>query len=149
MAFPFAAIALAGTFLSHQQGQKAARANKTQQELQQRISDVKASREKSKLLREARRTRATLAQNAVNTGVSGSSGATAGQSGVRSQLASGVSFLDQVQSLSQTSNIFAQKAADARGNQKILDTLAGFSLKAAEVSGDWANLVKPQGKPKD
>jgi hypothetical protein len=123
MAFPFAAIALGSLFLSHQQSNKAERANKTERQLQQRMADVKASREKSKLLREARRTRATLAQNAVNTGVSGSSGATAGQSGVRSQLASGVSFLDQVQSLSQTSNIFAQKAADARATGSAFEAL--------------------------
>lgn len=139
------ALAIAGTLLGHQKGKIAERANKKQNELQQRLADVRASKEKSKLLREARRAKASLANSAVFSGASGSSGATAGQSGLTSQAASGISFLDQVQSLSQTSNIFAQKAADARSNQGIANTLTGLAMKGASVSGEWANLIKPQG----
>ena len=126
MPFPFAAASLVLGGLGLIQSQRAASASRKANRLQQRIADVKAQRERVRLVAEARRRRATLANQAELTGVSGSSGAIGGQQGVTQQAASGISFLDQVSSSGQQANIFAQRAADRRSVGNIFAT--GSSL---------------------
>jgi len=109
---------------------KAAKAQAAAQRTQQRIADIKASRERRKQVAQARQARAQIESQAGAAGIAGSSGAIGAESSVQSQLGSNLSFLDQVQSLSQQTSIFNQQAAKAQSNAAtagaIRDTAAMF-----------------------
>lgn len=139
MGWPIAAF-VATTLLGINEQRKQVRATREANKLQQRIADVKASRERSKLLAEARIKRARLANLAVQGGVGDSSSAIAGQSQITSQAASGVSFLDQIQTLGKQSNAFMQDAADAGSRANLFGTIAGVSGNIADRTGAWEKL---------
>ena len=134
-------LTLFGTGASIMQGRSAARASRKSNELQQRIADIKAQRERVKLVGEARRKRAALAQSAELSGVAGSSGALAGQSGISSQAASGLSFLDQVGSLGRQSNVFAQQSANASSRGQMFGAVAGVAGSFATATGAWEKMM--------
>ncbi len=123
-----AALSIGLTGLGILQSSKAASASRRERRLQQRIADVKAQRERVKLVSEARRKRAQLAQQAEVGGVSGSSSAVTGQSGVTQQAASGLSFLDTVHGLGKQGNIFAQQSANLQSSASLFGTLGDLSM---------------------
>lgn len=121
---------------------KATRRQRRANKLQQRIADVKASRERRRMIAEARVKRAQLANAAELTGVSESSGAIAGQGNIQSQAASNISFLDQVQTLNTQSNAFMQSAANASSNANAFSAIAGVATNVANQTGAWEKLFK-------
>jgi len=109
---------------------KAAKAQAKAQRTQQRIADIKAARERRSQVAEARRARAQIESQAGVSGIQGSSGAIGAQSSVQSQLASNLSFLDNVQSLSQQTSIFNQQAAKAQSNAATAGAIRDTAIKA-------------------
>ena len=133
---------IGGGVESIQETKKATRAQRASNDMQQRIADVKAQRERTRLIAETRRKRATLANQAELSGVGGSTGAIAGQSGLQSQAASGLSFLDQVQSLGQQSNIFLNQAAGAQSRAATSSAIAGVAGQFATATGAYKKLFE-------
>jgi len=138
------AILATSTVASIEQSRQASKRQRRANELNQRIADIKAQRERVKLISEARRKSALLAQQAELTGVAGSAGAIGGQMGVTAQAASGLSFLDQVSQLGKQANIFTQRAADAQSRAGMFGAVAGLAGTAATATGAWEKLFPGQ-----
>jgi hypothetical protein len=140
------AIFATATVAQIDQSRQASRRQKRANVLNQRIADIKAQRERVRLIGEARRKAALLAQQAELTGVAGSSGAIGGQMGVTAQAASGLSFLDQVSQLGTQANIFTQKAADAQSRGAMFGAVAGLAGQGMAYTGAWEKLFPGQVK---
>lgn len=76
---------------------------------QKKIRDILASRERRKVVREARVVRAEAQAGAQASGTTGTSSAVTGIGGIGSQLLSNLSFLDQVGKLNDDVSIFQQR----------------------------------------
>ena len=98
-----------------------------------RIQDIKAARERRKQVREAQRAQAEIVQGAQASGTSASSGAITGAGSVQSQLASNISFLDNVGDLTNQASIFSQNAADARSKGATRRAQLDLALQAGTI----------------
>lgn len=118
------AVAIGATATSYSQSRKAASAARQQSQIQQRMADMKAARERRDAVRQARIARAEIEQLGASTGTSGSSGVAGGVGSVQSQLGYNLSFLDNMQSMSGQASIFAQKQITAETNAQTASSIA-------------------------
>jgi len=136
MALPLAlaAISVGTSVYSAIQQDEAARAQRRSLQLQQRIADIKAARERVKLARESRVAREQTRQASATGGTTGSTGALSAAGAVSTQFAAGTSFLNQVQSLAGQASIFEQRAVSATGRAAVagaVSSLAQFGFTNA------------------
>lgn len=127
-----AAAAIGATAYGAAAQNKAADAQKRSIREQQRIADLKNQREVREQVRQERIKRASILQSGENVGASESSGVLGGAGSVTSQAAGNISFLDNLASANQASNLFGEKAASyvesastARGVASIFSSRSG------------------------
>ena len=126
-------IALTGTAVSVDQQKAAARDQKRSQKAQRRIQDIKSAKERRKQVRAAQAAQAEIAAGGVASGTTKTSGTKQGAGSVQSQLASNLSFLDQVESLNKESSIFSQKAAGHQTRAGTAQAVSGLALTGASL----------------
>ncbi len=103
--------ALLGSAVEQREERRAGeRDQKRARAAEKRIQDIRAARERRAAVREARAARAAAEQGGVASGASGS-GQVLGVGTVGTQLASNLSFMDQVKTLSDQSSLFQEAAA--------------------------------------
>jgi len=100
---------------------------------QQRLQDIKATRERRAQFRQAQKAQAEIIAGGVASGTSKSSSVKQGVGSVQTQLASNISFLDETIGLNRETSIFNQKAADASSRAATADAIFDTSLKAASL----------------
>jgi len=115
------------------QQKAAARDQKRSSQAQQRIQNIKAARERRKQVRQAQQAQAQLSNQAQATGTSSTSSATNAAGSVQTQLAGNLSFLDQVQTLTNRASIFNQKAANHTGRAATGQAVSNLALTAASI----------------
>lgn len=99
-----------GAVESREQRRAGERDQKRARAAEKRIQDIRAARERRAAVREARAARAAAEQGGVASGASGS-GQISGVGTIGTQLASNLSFMDQVKTLSDQSSLFQEAAA--------------------------------------
>lgn len=109
-----AGVSLAATAYGAVQSRNANKDSRRAQAVQKRIQDVKAARERRKLLNQARVNQASILAQGQAAGGGQSSGVQSGASQQSTQAASGISFLNQVQDLTNQASIFNQSAANSK-----------------------------------
>jgi len=124
---------------------KAAKERKKSIAAQQRIADLKASRERVRAVREARVKRGMLAARAAGGGVSGASGAQAGQQGVISQLSGNLAFSQKVQDFGQQASLYNQNAADAQESSAKWGAIGGFGQSMFSAAGGFSTIAGGMG----
>ena len=117
------------------QRKEAAQEQKKANNLQRRIQDIKTQREKRKAIREARAVRSSIQTGAQASGTAGTSSASTGVGSVGTQLATNLSFLDEVGGLTNQISIFEQKAADKTRRAGEIEAVRGLGIEAASIFG--------------
>ncbi len=141
---------LFGTAVSIQQNQRAARMRQHAERVAQKRADLQTHRERVKQVREARRLRAaTTAQQSAVVGSALSSQALGVQSGIQSQLASNLSFLNQQQQASQAISSLNIQASRAQSQAATAGAIAGVSGDIFETKGGWSDLFKDKNSPRN
>jgi len=138
-----AVTAVAG-YKSYQAQKSAAKEQRKAQAAEQRRADIQNARERRFAVRNARVQRAAIEAQAANTGLLGSSSASAAMSNVTSRTNENLSFLDQMQGLSQqasTANIAAAGYASKAGKWA---AIGDFANTAAGIGMNYFG-PKPQG----
>lgn len=140
------AVTTYSTVKGVKESKKAARAQKKQYAIEQKKSDIKASRARYAAIRQSRIAQAQATQTATVSGVAGSSGLAGGVGSAQTQLAGSVGTSLALQGMSQQQSIFAQQGADAQSNQAMWGAIggvagsifsAGGGFKAAK-KGEWS-----------
>lgn len=121
------------TGVSIQQQRKAAKAQERATEVQERIQNVKAARQRREQIRQARIARAQILASGQAAGTSQSSSVAGGVSDVSTQFGSNVNFLNTVQTLSEKQGDFLTKASRASTNAQTASQLSGLSFQAAKT----------------
>jgi len=137
-----AGIALTG--VSIQQQRKAAKAQNRATEVQERIQNIKAARQRREQLRQARIARAQIVAASEVSGTSQSSSVAGGLSDVSTQFGGNVNFLNTVKSLSERQGDFLSKSATASSNAQTSGQLAGLSFRAANT--DFSSIFSGDNK---
>ncbi len=120
-------------------------AQKKARKVQNKLSSVRAARERVGLVREARRKRASIVNLAAVRGVGEASAPQAGAGSIGSQLASGLSFLDEDLNLRKRINTLTGRADFFAG-------LANLSGQVATIAGNETTVggfqsIAKGGKP--
>ena len=138
------AVGTAGSLI---QGQKAASNQKKASQKSQQIQDIKASRERRKQAQQARIARANIVSRGQAVGAGGSSGVTSGAGIIGSQAGSNVSFLNQVQDLSNQASIFSQRASNAQSAGNVFGAVGSIGGNVFQMEGGFKSLFadKPLG----
>lgn len=130
-----AALVVAGGTLIEQreQSRAARRDSKRAQKVERRIQNVRAARERRQAYRNARRATAAAESGAIAAGTTQTSSFVGGQSGIQSQLASNVSFLEQNRQLANQRSLFMQRAEQHRGRAQDMAAIRGFAMQSASL----------------
>jgi hypothetical protein len=115
------------------QRNEAAKDQKRANDLQRRIQDIKTQREKRKAIREARQARGAIQAGAQASGTSSTSSAATGVGSVGTQLATNLSFLDEVGAKTNQISIFEQKAADRIRKAGEIEAVRDVGIQAYSV----------------
>lgn len=144
-------IGLGSAIESREERKSAERDQKRARAAEKRIQDIKAARERRAAVREAMKARADINTGVVASGVSGSSAAVAGLGTINTQLATNLSFLDQVKSLSDQSSLFQEAAAKHYGRAQDFSDLSNLSMQGASMfaayggGGGGGGKASPKG----
>jgi len=130
-----AVVGAAGSAKQAKETRGAARDQKKAEQTKQRIRDLQTARERRAQIAEARKARANVVVGAERAGTTGTSSFATGTGSISSKAGSNISFLDNVQGLSQQASIFNISAADKRGS----------AAKAGAISGVASSLFKQAG----
>lgn len=128
---PLLVLTIATTAISIMQSEKARQAQEEAREKQQTMAEIKAEREKTQAIREARIKRARIANIAGQTGVELSSGAQGAQAVIGSQLGSRLGFQETQTGFARA---ISQDLSEASSLQGSAATLQGISSIAAGAS---------------
>jgi len=110
-----ATIAVVSGGAAYEQNRQASKDSESAREVQQRIQDVKTARERRKAVRQARTARAEIEARAQASGTASTSSAVSGAGTVGTQLASNLSFLDEVKKETQTASMFEGRSSSKKG----------------------------------
>lgn len=110
---------------------KAAKSQEKSNDLQQRIQDVRAARERRKLVSQARINAADIQSAGQGAGAGQSSSVFQGAQQQSTQAASGISFLNQVQDLTNQQSVFNQQAASSSSTANIFGAIGGTAKGVA------------------
>lgn len=140
-------VAAAATGASVYQSNKSAKAQRKQQQVQNKIDERSRKREQLAQLRQAQIARAQATQASVNTGTADSSGLAGQMASINSTALGNVAFTQQVQTGADATSLWANKAAGAAtmaGNWGAVAQLATLSLSALP-NKPKADPNKPSG----
>ena len=137
------ALATTASVVSQRQ---AARAQKKARRVQSRMADIEAQRERQQQVREARIKRAQLAAGAQASGVENTSSLAGAQSGLQTQLASNLSFINTTQQMGNQASGYLQKAADYSSMGNLFGAV-GQVTNQFVTPDTYANLFRKDGKP--
>lgn len=116
-------------------------------QIQERMQKAKADRERRKQIQEAIRARSLATAAAAARGAQGSSAAVQAQDSITSQLASNVSFLDSMQSLTEQQSIFMGNAYDYSAQAASHSTSASVASAVGSLAFQGAAFAaSPEGK---
>ena len=107
---------------------------------ERRMQAIKMQRERRRQVREAQRMQAQTEATAVATGTTKTSAVAQAQGSVQSQLASNLSFLDQMKTLTDTQSIFAQKAADHERRAGVGQAVSSLAMSSASLYTSYQGL---------
>lgn len=128
-------VAVGAQGYSVYQEREAAEDTKRARAAERRIQAIKMQRERRRQVQEAQKLQAQTEATAVATGTSKTSAVSQAQGSVQSQLASNLSFLDQMGQLTERQSIFAQKAASHETRAGAGQAVSGLAIKAATLFG--------------
>jgi len=128
-------IGVATGVASAVQSRRAAKDQKRANARSKRIQDIKAARERRQMLARARVQQAGILAQGSASGTLGSSGVQSGASQVDTGTASGISFLNQVQDLTNQASLFQQRSATHRSNAGLYDSIGNVAGKAKSLYG--------------
>lgn len=120
------------TLASYDQQQKAAKAQRDANALQQRKADNEAQQARIAQMREARIRRAQLLAGAGGMG-GGSSGLSGAQASVTSQMASNIGLINQTQYFANEISAKNQQAADHASRAQTYSSVADLAFKAYSI----------------
>lgn len=130
----FGAAAVGSAVYGVDQEKAAARDETRARDTQRRIQKIKHNREKRKQAQNAIRARAAAEASAAATGTSNTSMVSGTTSSISSQVASNLSFLDQIQGLTEKQSIFQQKAANHSTNAGVASAASNLLFQGASAS---------------
>lgn len=137
-------VSALGTVASVVQSGKSAKAQQKANDVNRKIQERQASRERLQALREAQIARAQGQQLAANTGTVNSSGFAGQQAGITAQTASNIAFSNQVQTGTAVVSQYTQTASDAANKAANWGALAQFSLAAGSYIGSQPASTTPK-----
>jgi hypothetical protein len=130
------AVAIGGTAFSVKQQREAAKEASSARKAQRRAEKVRKAAARKRTLAEARRRRAdVIAQEAAAGGGVSTSVATGQVSSIQSQLAANLSFLNTIDTLSETAFLASGRAADAQSRAGIGQAVAGLATTGLSRTG--------------
>lgn len=112
---------------------EASKDQKRAREAERRMQAIKMQRERRRQVREAQRIQAQTEAAAVATGTSKTSAVAQAQGSIQSQLASNLSFLDQMEQLTNKQSIFMQRAADHQRRAGTAGSIFDLQMKAVSM----------------
>lgn len=133
IAYIAAGTAATATGYSAYQQHEAASDQKRARAAERRIQAIKMQRERRRQVQEAQKIQAQTEATAVATGTKSTSAVAQAQGSVQSQLASNLSFLDQMEQLTEKQSIFMQKAASHQTRSGIGQAVAGLGAQATSI----------------
>lgn len=140
------AAAVAGTVVSVKGQEAAADAQAQSQKLQGRLNDIRAQRDKTQQIREARMKRAIIEQNAANSGAGDSSSALGGAGEVTSNLASNIAYINTQQDYGKAISKQGVLGARAQGQEALGEGIAkiGATVFAnrQEIGDEYNSVFK-------
>ena len=135
------AIAGAGSAMSSYQS---ARQQKKARRVQSRMADIEAQRQRQAQVREARIKRAQLTAGAQASGVENTSSLAGAQSGLQTELASNLSFINTTQQMGNQASGYLQRAADYGSMGNLFGAVGKVSNKFVTPDA-YANLFRKDG----
>lgn len=140
------AVAGAGSAISQHQ---AARQQKKARRVQSRMADIEAQRQRQQQVREARIKRAQLAAGAQASGVENTSSLAGAQSGLQTELASNLSFINTTQKMGNQASGYLQRAENFKSIGSIFDAaqyqadkLYGNDTTQYDMTQAYKNIFK-------
>lgn len=145
MAIVAAVTAVAGTAVSIQQGNKAARAGRQAAAVQKRQQQAEAARSRRSALREAQMKRAQARVRAEAVGGAGGSGVAGGLSSLSSQVGSGLGFAGASTARSGLISDFGVQQQTALTRAQSAGAIAGLGMQTLGITGfpDLSGGEKP------
>ena len=136
--------AIAGTASAVSQHQ-AAQKQKKARRVQSRMADIEAQRQRQAQVREARIKRARLAAGAQASGVENTSSLAGAQSGLQTELASNLSFINTTQQMGNQASGYLQRAADYGSMGNLFGAVGQVSNQFVTPDA-YANLFRKDGQ---
>lgn len=130
-------VAAVGTYASVKQQKKQQKFLEKSAAAQRAQDNMKAARERTEAIRNARLSAGVVSQNAANQGVSNSSGALGGLGSIESQLNSGLSFLDGYNRLADQASRYETAANKAAVNAQGWSKVANLGMTVFSSAGQF------------